>query len=102
MHKLLLLSELLFLILAIKLCPLCCICAYKKMNKTYKISFVLTAVVSAIYYMVKDLQQDNMSIDLGTGVILGIVATLITLVCWLYLRSEEKKYLNKKEDHTKL
>ncbi|MFW2104095.1 hypothetical protein [Acinetobacter guillouiae] len=43
-----------------------------------------------------------MSIDLGTGVILGIVATLITLVCWLYLRSEEKKYLNKKEDHTKL
>lgn len=72
------------------------------MNKTYKISFILTAVVSAIYYMIKDLQQDNMSIDLGTGVILGIVATLITLVCWLYLRSEEKKYLNKKEDHTKL
>ena len=66
------------------------------MNKTYKISFILTAVVSAIYYMVKDIHQDNMSIDLGTGVILGIVATLITLVCWLYLRSEEKKYLNKK------
>ena len=69
------------------------------MNKTYKVSFILSAMVSIVFFMAEELKQDGIRIDLGVGVILGFFALLIIIACYLYLRSEEKRYLSKKEEH---
>lgn len=67
------------------------------MNKSYKISFILSAMVSIVFFMAKELEQDGIRIDFGIGMILGFFALLIIIACYLYLRSEEKRYLSKKE-----
>ncbi|MEG0344427.1 MAG: hypothetical protein RR633_19745 [Acinetobacter sp.] len=49
--------------------------------------------------MAEELKQDGIRIDFGIGVIFGFFALLIVIVCYLYLRSEEKRYLSKKQEH---
>ena len=68
-------------------------------DKSYKISFVVSAMASIVFFMAKELQQDGIRIDFGIGVILGFFALLIIIACYFYLRSEEKRYLSKKEEH---
>lgn len=69
------------------------------MNKSYKVSFILSAMVSIVFFMAEELKQDGIRIDFGIGVILGFFALLIVIACYLHLRSEEKRYLSKKEEH---
>lgn len=59
-------------------------------DKSYKISFVVSAMASIVFFMAKELQQDGIRIDFGIGVILGFFALLIIIACYFYLRSEEK------------
>ena len=54
-------------------------------------------MVSIVFFMAKELKQDGIRIDFGIGVILAFFAVLIMSACYLYLRSEEKRYLSKKE-----
>lgn len=59
-------------------------------DKSYKISFVVSAMASIVFFMAKELEQDGIHIDFGIGVILGFFALLIIIACYFYLRSEEK------------
>ena len=70
------------------------------MSKTYKVSFILSAMVSIVFFMAEELKQDGIRIDLGVGVILGFFALLIIIACYFYLRSEDKRYLSQKEKPT--
>ena len=67
------------------------------MNKIYKTSFMLSAVISVLYFMINELHEDNVVIDTGIGIILAIITVLLIFFIWLYLRSEDKRIKQKKE-----
>jgi len=65
------------------------------MDRAYKISFMLTAVISTLYYMISELHKDNVYIDTGITVILGIITVLLVFFISLYFRSEDKRMKKK-------
>ncbi|MFC2994081.1 hypothetical protein ACFODO_02110 [Acinetobacter sichuanensis] len=67
------------------------------MNKIYKTSFMLSAVISILYFMINEIHKDNVVIDTGIGIILAIITVLLIFFIWLYLRSEDKRIKQKKE-----
>lgn len=67
------------------------------MNKIYKTSFMLSAVISILYFMINELHKDNVVIDTGIGIILAIITVLLIFFIWLYLQSEDKRIKQQKE-----
>ena len=67
------------------------------MNKIYKTSFMLSAVISILYFMINELHKDSVVIDTGIGIILAIITVLLIFFIWLYLRSEDKRIKQQKE-----
>ena len=72
-----------------------CLDFIKMMNKAYKISFMLTAIGSILYFMINELKADGIQIASGVSIILAIVVALLLFFIWLYFRSEDKKVKQK-------
>lgn len=61
------------------------------MEKSYKISLMISAVTTILFFLIYKLRQDQVNIDVGICVIVAFILGLVILSICMYFRSEEKR-----------